>query len=335
MAGSPIAHGAPGAQRHSGWRGHLRLHYRLQHGLQDRLQDGLQDGLECGPHGRSRDGSPGGAQLSSVGGVTGPRTVAHDLHSGPLRVLQPLYPEGPAICHHVLVHPPGGVVAGDELLVDVQVDAGCHALITTPGATRFYRSDGPVAVQRASLHVANGARLEWLPLESIAHAGCRAENQVQLHLQNSAQVMGWDVLALGLPAAQQPFAADAAGWFCQHLQMPGVWLERGRVAASDHRLLTSPLGWAGHSVLGTLWLAQGSAWLPAQRQALLDAARDVLASHALSVSAGVTSPQTTVLLLRVLAPQVEPVMQLLAQVRAAWRQALWGLAAAPPRIWRT
>lgn len=293
----------PGERRPRGWRGHLRLHYRLQ--------------------------------CTAPGEAASARTVAHDQHSGPLRVLQPLYPEGEAICHHVLVHPPGGVVAGDELQVDVQVDSGSHALITTPGATRFYRSDGPVALQRAHLHVAQGARLEWLPLESIAHAGCRAENQVQLHLQNSAQVMGWDVLALGLPAAQQPFTADAAGWFCQHLQMPGVWLERGRVAASDHSLLTSPLGWAGHTVLGTLWLAQGCAWLPAQRTTLLDAARDVVSTHALKASAGVTSPQTAVLLLRVLAPQVEPVMQLLAQVRAAWRQALWGLAAAPPRIWRT
>jgi urease accessory protein len=295
----------PGRHQQLGWRGHLRLHYWAQ--------------------------SPS----SGVATDAGPRTVAQDQHSGPLRVLQALYPEGPAICHHVLVHPPGGVVAGDELRVDVQVDAGSHALITTPGATRFYRSDGPVALQCTQLSVANGGRLEWLPLENIAHGGCRAENQVQLQLQETAQVMGWDVLALGLPAAQQPFTADAAGWFCQHLQLPGVWLERGRVAAADHQLLTSPLGWAGHNVLGTLWLAQGSAWSPVRRQALLDAARDVVAAHPLQTSAGVTSPQTAVLVLRVLAPQVEPVMQLLHQVRAAWRQQLWGLGAEPPRIWRT
>jgi urease accessory protein len=279
-----------------GWRGHLALHYR-----------------------RSTDG-----------GVE--RTVAHDRHEGPLRVLQPLYPEGPGICHHVLVHPPGGVVAGDELLIDIRLDAGTHALVTTPGATRFYRSDGPTATQRATLQLAAGARLEWLPLEAIAHPGCRADNSVRAELATGAEMMGWDVLALGLAAAGQPFDS---GWFRQHLELPGVWLERGRIAAGDGLLRSSALGWAGHAVLGTLWFACGGAIGSTRRVALLDAARAVVAAHPLAATAGVTAPQAAVLVLRVLAPGVEPVMQLLAQVRGAWRQQAWGLAAAPPRIWRT
>ena len=86
--------------------------------------------------------------------------MAHDRHEGPLRVLQPLYPEGPGICHHVLVHPPGGVVAGDELHISATLQPGAHALVTTPGATRFYRSEGLQALQQTRLQLAEGARLE-------------------------------------------------------------------------------------------------------------------------------------------------------------------------------
>mgnify|MGYP003612132691 CR=1 FL=1 len=59
------------------------------------------------------------------------RSVAMHRHSGPLRVLQSLYPEGDAVCHNVMVHPPGGVVGGDERHIDVRVDAGAHGLVAT------------------------------------------------------------------------------------------------------------------------------------------------------------------------------------------------------------
>ena len=262
----------------------------------------------------------------------GERTVAHDTHSGPLRVLRPLYPEGEGICHHVLVHPPGGLVGGDELHLTARLQPGSHVLLTTPGATRFYRSEGATALQRTRLHLADGARLEWLPLEAIAYSGCRAQNHLSAELAPGAEMMGWDALTLGLAAAGQPFEA---GSFAQHIELPGVWLERARIAADDHVLRRGALGWAGHGVAATLWFAAGSAMAPARRQALLDVAREVVAGHALAATAGVTAPQAAVLVLRLLAPRLEPAMQLLAAVRGAWRQAAWGLAPAPPRIWRT
>lgn len=262
----------------------------------------------------------------------GERTLAHDRHEGPLRVLRRLYPEGPGICHHVILHPPGGVAAGDVLEIEARLESNAHALITTPGATRFYRSEGALAEQRSTLHLAPGARLEWLPMEAIAHPGCQALNQLRATLEPGAQMIGWDVLALGLPASGQAFET---GVFSQHLELPGLWLERARIAADDHLLRQSPLGWAGHGVLATAWLATGTAWPAAQRQVLVEVARDAIAGHALAATAGVTAVQSAVLVLRVLAPGVEPAMHLLAQVRAAWRQAAWGLAAEPPRIWRT
>ena len=262
----------------------------------------------------------------------GERSVVHDRHSGPLRVLRSLYPEGDAICHNVLVHPPGGIVGGDVLHIDATLQAGAHALITTPGATRFYRSAGEPALQSLAACVADGARLEWLPLETIAHSGCVAENRMRFELAPGAEMIGWDVLALGLPTSNQAFER---GRFTQSIELPDRWLERGVTEAADARLLDSPLGWAGHRVLGTLWFAAGAALPTARRGALLDAARAAVEAHTLRATAGATATHDGIVVLRVMAPRVEPMMGLLSAVRAVWRQAAWGLAAHPPRVWRT
>jgi urease accessory protein len=260
------------------------------------------------------------------------RTVARFRHDGPLRILQSLYPEGDAICHNVLVHPPGGLVGGDTLDIDIEAADGSHGLITTPGASRFYRSEGELALQRTRIRLAKGARLEWLPLEAICYSGCQAENRLSIEVEPGAEMIGWDVTALGLPNANQPFER---GTYLQHIEVPGVWLERGRIDAADHRLLQSPLGFGGHRCIASLFFVSGSPATRARREALLGQARALLDSRGLQESAGATSPHPEVVVLRVLAPVVEPAMQMLRAVWQAWREELWQLPAATPRIWST
>ena len=262
--------------------------------------------------------------------LEGTRTVARHAHNGPLHILQSLYPEGDAVCHNVLAHPPGGLVGGDTLDITATVGPGAHGLVTTPGATRFYRSTGERALQRTHLTLAEGARLEWLPLEALCYNACNAENHLTLNLAPGAECMGWDVTALGLPHAGQPFET---GRFVQHIEAPGRWLERGVINAADHRLLESPLGLAGQRCMASLFFVVGTPLERARRDTALDAARAVMDAHALKATAGATSPNGQVVVVRALAPQVEPAMQLLRQVRAAWRAALWQLCAEPPRIW--
>lgn len=258
------------------------------------------------------------------------RTVARHRHNGPLRILQSLYPEGDSICHNVLVHPPGGLVGGDTLDVTVNAHAGAHALVTTPGATRFYRSEGPLALQRTRITLERGARLEWLPLETLCYSGCQAENRITIRPEPESELIGWDITALGLPHANQPFVH---GQLQQHIEVPGVWLERAKLAAQDTRLLDSPTGMAGQRCIASLFLVCGSPLPRERRQRALDSALEVLRHHPLAPSAGVTSPNPQVVVVRVLTPVVEPAMDLLRTLRTTWRQRLWALGATNPRIW--
>jgi urease accessory protein len=258
------------------------------------------------------------------------RSVARFEHEGPLRILQTLYPEGDAISHNVLVHPPSGLVGGDTLDLDVHAGPGTHGLVTTPGASRFYRSLGEPAIQRTRITLEQGARFEWLPLEAICYSGCIAQNHVTLDLAPGAELIGWDVTALGLPAAQLPFEK---GSLLQHLELRGAWLERGRIAASDARLMEGPLGLAGHRCVATLFLAAGSDLGRARRDQALELAREVIGAHPICSLAGATAPGPQVVAVRVLAPLVEPALDLLKAIRNAWRPALWRLAGTQPRTW--
>lgn len=297
----------------AGWQARLALRYERQ---------GACLASESG------DARPVATPATAPSSAT--RTVARHVHEGPLRILQSLYPEGEAICHNVLVHPPSGLVSGDRLDITVDVDAGAHGLVTTPGATRFYRSAGAPAVQHARLRLARDARLEWLPMESLCFSGCEAENRLSLQLEPGAEAMAWDITALGLPHAGKPFEAGSIG---QHLEVDGGWLERGRIEAQDRRLMDGPLGLAGQRCIATLFLAAGTPLQADRREQALSLARDVIEAHPLRALAGATAPDSQTVVVRVLAPVVEPAMQLLQSIRKAWRPALWRLAPTAPRTW--
>lgn len=262
----------------------------------------------------------------------GQRCVARFAHDGPLRILQSLYPEGDATCHNVLVHPPGGLVGGDTLDVAIRAGAGTHGLVTTPGAARFYRSEGEPALQRTRIALRDDARFEWLPLEALYYSGCRAGNHVLLDLAPGAELLGWDIAALGLPQAGLAFERGSVQ---QHLELAGAWLERGLIDAGDARLMDGPLGLAGQRCMATLFFACGSPVARNRREQILEAARAVIESHELAATAGATAPGPQVIVVRVLAPLVEPALALLKAIRRAWRPLLWNLPAHEPRGWAT
>jgi urease accessory protein len=112
--------------------------------------------------------------------------LAHRRHEGPLRVQKALYPEGPEVCHALMLHPPAGIAGGDALSVQVRVGEGAKALITTPGAGKWYRSNGPLATQRLEFEVARGGVFEWLPQESIVFDQVHGRTETVVRLAGDA-----------------------------------------------------------------------------------------------------------------------------------------------------
>lgn len=244
-------------------------------------------------------------------------------HLGPLRVQKHLYAEGPEVCQHILVHPPGGIAGGDRLDIRAQVGAGAWAQLTSPGAAKWYRAAGP-AFQNLELHVEAGATLEWLPQETIVYSAAQAELASRIELEGDARLFYWDMVALGRPASGERFDA---GHFRAALDIRRdgrlLWHERQRVAGGDG-LLDSPIGLAGQPVFATL-IASGE--IDAD---LLERCRDLP-----SRVRGDLSQLPGLLVGRCLAAEALHARAWLIELWRLLRPALLGRAAVLPRIWST
>lgn len=255
------------------------------------------------------------------------RTVLARTHEGPLVVQKALYPEGPQLCHTLIVHPPGGIAGGDDLKIEARIAPEAQALITTPGATKWYKANGQVAGQ--SIRLAVDGQCEWLPQETIVFNHARVRSSIDMHLGSGGRMVGWDIVALGRAAAGETFDDGA---FAQTIRLTDEhdggrlqWVERTRLTGGD-ALLHSPIGLAGQHVFGCLWAA-GHAW----RDSEVEAVRDALPAHA----APITRAAPRLLLARVLAASTPAARSALQAVWAAVRPLLFNRTAQPPRIWAT
>ena len=263
--------------------------------------------------------------------------LAYNRHTGPLRVQKALYPEGNGICHAVLLHPPAGVAASDQLRIAIDVAAHAHALITTPGATQWYKS---TPSQPAALHthltVAAGGHLDYLPQENILFDHSHAQLHTRVDLQRGASIMGWDAIVLGRSASGEQWL-DAS--LLQHttfaLDDNTLWLENG-LLDSESPLRNNTLGLANHRIMATLWMFGGDS--TAER---VQSYAETLPYHA-NLKAGFTYIATAdsertggLCLLRILGDDMQAVRQLLTQAWLDWRSVIHGAAGVPLRLWQT
>ncbi|MCS5637670.1 MAG: urease accessory protein UreD [Myxococcota bacterium] len=285
---SPHAHAAFQGADSPGWRAELELRFAHRHG-------------------RTR--------------------LAHRWHRGPLRIQRPFYPANPHggdTCQVVILHPPAGVVGGDRLAMDIGLEAGSQALITTPGATKFYRSAGAEAVQQARIRVGAGATLEWTPQETILFDGCRARIETRVELAAGARFLGWEITALGRPAARAPFATGRCRQrFEISREGAPIWIERGEHRGGGESL-AGRWGLAGRDAVGVMVCTGGS-------ESVIAALRRELEGFAgEGCLAGVTR-RGELSVLRVLAPETRPIFDLFASLR----ELALGEPTPAARIWAT
>lgn len=244
-------------------------------------------------------------------------------HLGPLRVQKHLYAEGPQVCQHIIVHPPGGIAGGDRLNISASVGRDAWAQITSPGAAKWYRAAGP-AYQQLKLQVAAGATLEWLPQETIIFSAAQAELSTAIDLEGDARLFYWDVVALGRPASGERF--DLGHFQAQlDIRRDGqlLWHEHQRIVGADG-LLDSPIGLDGQPVFATL-LVTGEI-----DSELLERCRSL--PHAVR---GDLTQLPGLLIARCLASEALLARGWLIDVWRMLRPVLLGREAVPPRIWNT
>lgn len=286
------------------------------------------------------------AELRLKYGIKREKTRLLERHQlGPLTVQKTFFPEG-AACHTYLLHPPGGVVGGDQLSFIIDVGVKAHALLTTPGATKFYRSNAEQAWQSQELNVAEAGLLEWLPMENIFFPGANCKLLTQVHLAADARFIGWEMQCLGRPMLGECF---------DHGQILGqTFISRNNkllltesLRIQDQLLFKQAATLRNFAMTGSLYIT------PVERE-LIDKVNQIideqqarfgsaillgaseLGSSSMSSAMTLNSPaEDSLLVVRALGQQTEPMMASFVQIWRCVRQHWFGESPEVPRIWST
>ena len=252
--------------------------------------------------------------------------LSHVEHYGPLRVQRPFYPEENGTAHVYILHPPGGVVGGDLLETRVEAGERSRALLTTPAATKLYRSSGAPCGVHQSMTVCDGGIVEWLPQETIVFSGARAQLSTIVHLEETAEFIGWESICLGRPASGDEFESGCVTQRCEIWRGDEPLLVERLVVEADGELRGAPWGLDGNCVVSTMWVTTTDS-------GLVDSVREVLSS--LSPNAGrfaCTAPHGLISV-RYVGPSVPECTAGFVRVWEKLRPVLSGRVAGAPRIW--
>ena len=243
---------------------------------------------------------------------------------GPLSVQRPFYPEED-VCHAYILHPPGGVVGGDQLELDVQVGEQSSALITTPAANKIYRSNGPQSRIKQEVSVKRGGTLEWLPQETILFGGSSLVTRTRVNLHPSACFSGWDLIVLG-----RPFSGDR--------YEEGAFDQKMTIAVADKPILNERHRWRREEpMLGAAWGVGGNCALasvyvyPADLD-MLERVQQLIAPPPIEAGASLLGE---LLVARFLGTAPQKIRIVAERLWTMIRPLQMGREASRPRIWST
>lgn len=288
---------------------------------------GLAEATDPGP------GHWRGSLHLSLSNQRGTTCITRRKHSGPLLIQRPFYPEGKQCCHIYLLHPPGGLVGGDQLNCHLDLAPRSQVLVTTPSAGKAYRVDDVNRPQgiHVDIDMDEHSSMEWLPQETIAFDGARLNNSTRINLDPNSALLGWEILCLGRPESGEYFTNGSVR---QRLEL---WCENKPMLlectdyAGGGQIMKAAWGLGGQPVLGTLY-----AYCPDQQQraAALAMCRELLAASDTPANCN-ASIVNKILLVRSLGNSTETLRALFTRIWQALRPAIISRAACAPRIWNT
>lgn len=255
--------------------------------------------------------------------------ISHSYAQAPLAIQSPFYPEGNEVCHCIVLNPPGGVAGNDILQIDLNLDPGSKVLITTPAAGKLYKTNGLKSRQITSVHIGKGASLEWLPQGTIVFDGAISSQEIKVILEPGAIWTAWDVTRFGRTYRGERFLqgvwkSSVEVWQGEDL----LWIDRQKLEGGS-RLLESPYGLFGHSVIGQLILLGQDISVD-----MINSVRSTWNPERNKGEAGVSRLQSGILC-RYRGSSTIEAHQWFNAVWALLRKLLMGRESCPPRIWNT
>ena len=262
------------------------------------------------------------------------RTVlAHRKHLGPVRVQKMLWPEKTGVCHAIIVHPPAGIAGGDHLTFSLYAEKQAHALVTTPGAGKWYKTNQKQAFQHIHITVKDDSIFEWLPQETMLFNGANANSETIVHLDEQASFIGWDMLVIGRQARDEVFSE---GMYQNKFQL----FQNNKLLVTDFlrfegndRWLTSCLGMNSCAVMASFWAVPPEKF---RSKLFLDQHIDQIRELIMRMNVNVTlTLLDSVVTARYLGNDVRNCHDAFAAIRAKLRKYWFDLEEEFPRIWRT